>query len=367
MISIQSDIAANVASALKAKIEKSERDIIESLPTESFKAHRYNLAARNAYYQQDFATVWDLAHQAITLDPDYFDALQIFSTVNTVLVATPLPDMTSREHFELALQSAEKMIEIAPFRSEGYTQKAVALGTSKQWAGVSDVIDKLVRIQAPSSDLKHIALLLLCMGEFDKAIEIYEANLLTEPVNFFGRGFLMAGYELAGNRAKARTEYEVGEELNPVWWGDTVNTFLALGRNEPVQDVDELIGISDELKYLLSNVNNTGLVKEGLQAFQAKENKISAEALYYAAIAAHTGDNQLALDLMRIALDDVWTSLFWLWLPVFDEARQLESFKQLLRESGIVDFWQQKGWPEVCQPAGDSFECNWTAYSGPAK
>ena len=62
------------------------------------------------------------------------------------------------------------------------------------------------------------------------------------------------------------------------------------------------------------------------------------------------------------ALDDVWTSLFWLWLPIFDETRQLESFRTLLKESGIVELWQQKGWPEVCQPSGDTFVCDWKAY-----
>jgi tetratricopeptide (TPR) repeat protein len=210
--------------------------------------------------------------------------------------------------------------------------------------------------------LKHIALLLLCVGEFDKAIEIYESNLLTEPVNLFSRGFLMAGYELAGNREQARQEYDIGEELSPVWWGDTVNVFLALGRNEPPQGIDELVGVSADLKHLLRNLQDSTLVESGLAAYQARENKFSAEALYYSAIAAYSGDNELAVELMRVALADVWTSLFWLWLPVYDEVRELESFRTLLKDSGIVEFWQQKGWPEVCQPSGDSFVCDWKAY-----
>ncbi|MES2623638.1 MAG: winged helix-turn-helix domain-containing protein [Pseudomonadota bacterium] len=357
MISIQSDIAVNVATALKAKIEQSEQEVIGALPTESFEAYRYNLAARNAHYQQEFAKEWHIVREAIELDPNYFDALHTYATVNTVLVGRPMEGMTNRAHFEIALETAEKMIEIAPDRSGGYTEKAVALGTSKDWEGVSEMLDTLVRMEVPASDLKHIALLLMCMGNFDKAIEIYEANLTTEPVNLYGRAFLMSAYEMIGDTANARREYEIGEELSPVWWGDTINIFLALGRKEPLQDINELVGISEQLKYLLLNLHDVELVKAGLRSFQASTNKISAETVYYGAIAASIGENELAMTLMRDALTDVWTSLYLLWLPVFDDARELDSFKLLMQDSGIIDFWKQRGWPEVCQPVGDSFTC----------
>jgi TolB-like protein/DNA-binding winged helix-turn-helix (wHTH) protein len=365
MISIQSDIAKHVASALETTIQQTEQQQITAVPTTSFEAYRYNLAAKVAHYQQDFGKEWQLAQQAIALDPNYFDALFTFSSVNTVLVATPLADMSSREHFQLALASAERIIEIAPARSEGYALKAVALSTSRDWNGVAAMVDKLEQMQAPASDLKYISLILMCMGNFSKAIAIYEANLVTEPINLYGRGFLMSALEMAGKRDLSRREYGIGEELSPVWWGDTVNIFLALGRNEPLQDVEELVGVSAEVKTLLQHVDDHALVKAGLQSYRASPGKISAEAVYYAALAAHVGEQEQAVEFMRIALDDVWTSLHWVWLPVFDDMRQLESFRQLLRESGIVDHWQQHGWPEVCQPRADSFSCEWRAYPRP--
>ncbi|MEY4640032.1 MAG: hypothetical protein RLZZ227_26 [Pseudomonadota bacterium] len=362
MISIQSDIAVHVASALEAEIGQAEQETIAAIPTRSLQAYRFNLAAKYAHVQQDFAKEWDLSRQALALDPDYYDAFFTFSSVNTVMVATPLPGMTSRKHFELALDSAERMIQIAPERSAGYALKAVALGTAKDWAGVSAAVDKLSAMGAPLSDQHYISLLLMCMGDFRKAIEIYEANLITEPVNFFSRAFMLAALELDGKREQARAEYEVGQELSPVWWGDTVNIFLALGRNEPLQDVDQLIGVSPGLRAVLMQWNDAEKVAAGLQAFRASPAKVSAEAIYYAALAAHIGDDEAAVEFLRVGTEDVWTSLFWLWLPVFDETRQLDSFRQLLRDSGIVDYWREHGWPEVCQPAGASFTCEWTAY-----
>jgi hypothetical protein len=32
-------------------------------------------------------------------------------------------------------------------------------------------------------------------------------------------------------------------------------------------------------------------------------------------------------------------------------------FRQLVEDIGLVDYWRKSGWPEVCQPAGESFTC----------
>lgn len=360
MIAIQSDIALHVATALEAEIHQSEREQIESLPTKSFKAYRYNLAAKNAHYQQDFAQEWSLSRQAVELDPDYFDALFTFASANTVLVATPLPGMSSHEHYELALQHAERMIALEPGNSAGYALKAVALGTVPDWNGVEAMKETLERMNAPLDERKHLALLLICLGQFEEAIAIYQANLVTEPLNFFGRGFLMAALELSGNPAAADAEYQLGEELTPAWWGDQVNIFLALGRGEPLEDIDELF-IPPDLKALLHHVDDPEALRAGVQAYLTSPYQFSAASLYYAAFAAKLDDHELAVQLMHSALDDVWTSLFWLWLPVFDETRKLDSFKQLLSESGVVDYWREHGWPPVCQPRGDDFSCERSA------
>lgn len=365
VISIQSDIAVNVASALEAEVLMSEQATLVSIPTKSFPAYRFNLAAKQARYQQDYAQEWELSRQAIELDPDYFDALHTFSSVNTVMVATPMPGMTSAEHFRLALESAEHMIKIAPRRSEGYALKAVALSTTKDWAGVAEMLKRLDELDTPPSELDYVALILMAMGEFDRAIEIYEDNLITEPVNLFSRGFLMEALELSGQRERSYEEYATGEELSPVWWGDTVNILLALGRGDPLQDVDELIGISPDTKALLSDISDIEKVRQAVRDYNARPDKVPAEATYYSALAAYVDEHELAVELMRFSLQDVWLALHWLWLPVFDETRQLESFRQLLRDSGMVAYWEQHGWPQVCRPVDATFVCDWRAYPEP--
>ena len=37
---------------------------------------------------------------------------------------------------------------------------------------------------------------------------------------------------------------------------------------------------------------------------------------------------------------------------------QLDEFKARVRDSGMLDFWRENGWPDLCRPLdADDFEC----------
>lgn len=364
MFSTQSRIAIDLAQALEAEILQLEQESLSEIPTTSVDAYRYYLSALIAHYKQDFENVWRWSKQAIELDPNFYDAQAAFALVNTILISNPLSGMNSKQHFRLALDSAEKLLLLDPQNSKGYALKASALSTVGDWGGVYNIVDGLMQMEAPLSNLNTIAFVMLSTGDFDKAIEIYRANLQTEPLNLFGRGFLMVALELAGRREESREEYLTGEKLTQVWWGDIVNIFLALGRKEKIPDIDDLPGVTEAYKLLLKKVNRKEDIRPDLYKYRQLDNKVSSEATHYAALAAYSGEHKLAVEFMKSALKDNLSAVFWAWLPVFDETRKLDAFRALLVEAGLVDHWQKHGWTEVCRPIGDSFSCNWTAYQG---
>jgi hypothetical protein len=46
------------------------------------------------------------------------------------------------------------------------------------------------------------------------------------------------------------------------------------------------------------------------------------------------------------------------WSPLFREVRQLEEFRDYMREIGMVEVWREVGWPDLCEPIGDDFRCD---------
>jgi hypothetical protein len=75
--------------------------------------------------------------------------------------------------------------------------------------------------------------------------------------------------------------------------------------------------------------------------------------------AAHFGDSDLALNMMRSAMRDQAAQGVYLWLPQLKGVRQLPAFKTLMREIGFVAYWEKYGWPPICRKLrGDDFECD---------
>ena len=47
-----------------------------------------------------------------------------------------------------------------------------------------------------------------------------------------------------------------------------------------------------------------------------------------------------------------------LWAPIYAPVRKTERFKALVRNTGLVDYWRARGWPDLCHPVGaDDFAC----------
>ena len=46
-----------------------------------------------------------------------------------------------------------------------------------------------------------------------------------------------------------------------------------------------------------------------------------------------------------------------IWRPDMAPFRQDPRFAKLVNELGLLEYWRENGWPDVCQPAGDSVIC----------
>jgi TolB-like protein/DNA-binding winged helix-turn-helix (wHTH) protein len=358
MLSAQGDIALKVVKALEVEVKLPEAESLAKLPTQSFNAHRYYLTARNSYNHQDEAAKWVLISKALEADPDYADAHLMFATINALLAATPMQGYTNAEHLRLALASADNYIRLEPQRSEGYASKALVLGAKGDWQGVHEQLAMLHHLDASAAEMKYVALVQMALGDFQGAIHIYEASLLTEPANLYSRGLLMAAHEIAGDQQRARQEYALGNELKSEWWGRTVNVLLALGRKAPLDTPDTLVDFSAELRHVLTNLHDPEQVRHGVANYMASGAQNAKEDIFYSALAAYSGDTNAANALLRTSTEKVSTSIFWVWLPVFADLRRTEAFKQLLVDVGLIDYWQQHGWPPMCQPHAGAFRCD---------
>ena len=75
--------------------------------------------------------------------------------------------------------------------------------------------------------------------------------------------------------------------------------------------------------------------------------------------ATRIGEVDLAIELYSNA-EDIPTEAKFLMFFIADHAplRQTEHFRNLVVESGLLDYWREWGFADYCRPDGDSFACD---------
>ena len=60
------------------------------------------------------------------------------------------------------------------------------------------------------------------------------------------------------------------------------------------------------------------------------------------------------------------TGVYWFWPNVWGpncgntwDAPQFQGF---VEDAGLVEYWREKDWPDVCRPDGDGFVCGQAVY-----
>jgi tetratricopeptide (TPR) repeat protein len=65
-----------------------------------------------------------------------------------------------------------------------------------------------------------------------------------------------------------------------------------------------------------------------------------------------------AYSVVNTKTNPIASNMLWLfWEPEMAAFRQDPRFAELVSKLGLLDYWREYGWPDACQPAGDSLIC----------
>ncbi len=185
VFAVQSEIATKVAQALGAALGAGEEKRLSEKPTQ-------NLAAYDAFLKGEEIRNSGAAdppnlrkeigfyEQAVALDPGFAQAWAGVSVANSLLYfsGTPVPALAER-----ARQTAEKAIELAPSRPQGY----LALGDYERSVAVDlttalEQYEKGLRLAPGDADaLRATALAEEGLGRWDAAVEHFKEAVRVDP------------------------------------------------------------------------------------------------------------------------------------------------------------------------------------------
>jgi tetratricopeptide (TPR) repeat protein len=343
---------------LQATLLPAEQAQLERAPTTSLAAYDLYLSATARDIRQTPAEILkglEEIEQALMLDPSF--ALGWTRKANLAAVAQFFDPGRSAEHQATGVQAARRALELDPQLAGAHAALGFALSTTNDWIGGEAAFREARNLNMPLGDMPAYSPLLLSVGNFEYAREVLQETRAVVPQNPTALGFLITANALLGDEAAARSQYEQGKSLFSPWNGDLSQMYWYLGRGEiaAARALDPP-GVSAVMRPLFDTPEAALRELRRLRTDPAFANPVSQKDI--ALWAAYLGDTSLALEAMRSTVERQGTQLLYAWYPVFAEARKLPEFKILLRDLGVVAYWNEYGWQAVCRPLGaDDFEC----------
>jgi serine/threonine protein kinase/Tfp pilus assembly protein PilF len=251
VFAIQSDVAKQIAAALKANLSLGEKNRIERGQTENTEAYQLYLKGRFYWNKR---TVPDLQksiryfNQAIEKDPTY--ALAYAGSANS-LVILPAFGISAKECYPKAQQAAHKALEFDSTLAEAHTVLAQLMESRFEWMAAESRYKRAIELN-PNYPTAHqwYGTLLSRLGRYDEAI--YESRRAAEldPLSLIINYSLC--YTLFSMRQydEAKEHSNKGIELDPNFpWSYYIHGLV----NEAQGKYDEALKDFTKLKLLAPN------------------------------------------------------------------------------------------------------------------
>ncbi len=349
LFDVQDEIVRGIAEELRATLGLDRA--LRRAGTENRRAYELYLAAQpGPACGQCNPRAIELLDQALQIDQEFVEAWTKKSQTHSLWYVA----VGDEAELAAAEMAAERAIELAPDRGDGYAARATVLSIRGDWLDAESDYREASALGANETDSRF----LLSVGNIETALEEMQRWVDADPLNGGLYGSRMLAHELLGDHEETDALYQRGERLFGQWIGDAFWVWIRLGRGDVGPGYEELVVPDNtfaEFAELLDDPVEALALLNRLAA--DPENQTPASLGTLAVWAAYFGDSQLALRLLREATSDYGLLIFLAWLPVFDDVRQLPGFKEHLIDIGLVDYWRATDWPDVCRPSGTDFEC----------
>jgi Tfp pilus assembly protein PilF len=272
VFAVQSDIARQVANALRVRILPRDQTHIEKTPTRNPEAHALYLKGRYHWNQRSKESLLKAIEEyqgAIKLDPDY--ALAHSGIADSYGVLGEHNYMPYAEAFSKCEEYALKAVERDDTSAEAHTSLAIAIFHSRK-SGAGVEFKKAIELN-PSYATAHQwhGILLLYTGRREDALQEALTGQKLDPLSPQIATFAGIAYDALGSYAQAESQHRRALELQPDFLPAIANLAFTYWHERKFDDVERLgqtyiRAINDELTSKLALATNYALAGNEMEA-----------------------------------------------------------------------------------------------------
>jgi serine/threonine-protein kinase len=350
---VQSDVARNIASALRIQLSPAEEARLDHEPTQSIEAYNLYLKARalgTQFSTTDLEQAVSLFQRAVELDPVFVDAYSGIAQASAMMsFAQPRPPA---ELFPPAMIAARRAIELDDTSALAHVALAALLMTFEwDWPGAMREFDRALELDPRNLDaLGWKALLLESLERHDQAIEHGRRAVQAHPHSLiaayrYGETLIMGGRIDEAVSALERAVLLDQKQFLPRFWLATA--YAAADRlPEAIAEFERVLAVPDAPRLWYgpygAQLARSGRTEEA-RAFLEKLRDLARRQYIspYAFFSLHLalGEVELALDECERLIEDRSGLVIYLRsVPRFKPLRSHPRFMRMLHSLWPDDF-----------------------------
>ena len=359
IFAIQDEIGNAIVTALKNELGIAAQTVNVKATTENVDAYALYLEARELFIKREFLLESKRLYQeAIDLDPQFAKAWEGLAATEAVLDDWVHDDGV--HHLPHSKAAADQALLLDPTLS----MPSAVLGSYAMMSESNITLGESYYLEAIKKDPKNTTallwtgLLLKDAGKFEDAANSLLACLDIDPGYQNCRQHLAHVYLIQGREAEALEIFEETLEWN--FHSQTeafISYYVKNGQRSlalTLADIKFGLQSAPVIEWIRAIENPDADNSRGYERLKEWERTKSTGL-----VLADYSVVPLSFGRYDDILSRPSSAVMVMWNPDADKFRKSPQFEQLVRESGTLTYWQERGFPDFCRAVGDDdFECD---------
>ena len=333
ILSLQNDLAKDIAAQVKVKLTPQEKELFASAPTvkpEAHEAYLKGLYFVNRWPELESIRCIESFQRATEIDPSFAAAQSGLATCYTIMPWTLPP----KEVYPKAKAAAQWALRLDANQAEAYAAMgAVNMFYEWDWGSAEQNLRRAVELNPNRSySLIWYSNYHSFLGHTDEAIREAKQAVALDPVSVFTNRNLAFVYQLSHKYPEYATQAQTTLELAPnneiARWDLAYALALQGRRNEAIQ---RLAAVEDPLDRAIV-LATLGENEQARRALKEAGAPTCPCTFAFAAVHALLNERDVAIQILETAFDERDAEMVQLYTnPAFDSLRTDSRVQTLLR------------------------------------
>jgi adenylate cyclase len=366
IFAIQDEISRSIVGLLRSTLAPEESGLAAGSRrlTNDLEAYQLYLRGRhlwNVRGESNIRQSIQLLERSTQLDPNFAEAhAALAGAYATTTFYYRVPE---EQALERSARAAARAIELNPTLSEPYGVQGLLAAQQMQWMQAQTAFERAFELNSNDSTARYwLGELYYVTGRTRDALPVMLEALELDPI--FATLLRDVGelYVIEGDYEKGCAYIQRAADVSV-----TMYAWLALahchehdGNMQAMQDAERAAeraaGLSSPVLALVRRALENTAEKPAALAALKEASRGGLEFMYEQ---RRLGDVDGALDVLEASLRlRNFNPLRGLWSPDARELRAHPRFRTLVEQFGLIDYWRQAKWPDLCRPDGDGLRCD---------